>query len=240
MQTVQFALKTPSLIVLLRYDGRPKVYFISGELQCRRPDLVKGHTKEFLASIDRVHTSMVETLVQGRFQRRGVLAENDRMDIEKERHTCISQFSDPIEGLKTPRQPYLVNFIAKRSDITDDVDMATPRLLGQALCTLFLRFCFLELCFKDKNPRFKFALIFLMRRLELLPRLLKQVAIDALLLHRLRHSLFVLTNCLLFFAHLFTDQALFFVFLRFLKHVLVDKAALLELQIHVRQCYAGC
>ena len=100
MQTVRFALKSPSFVVLLSYGGRPKVDFVSGELQYRCPDLVKGNTKKFLAAIDRVHTSMIETLVQGRFQRRGVVAENDRVDIEQERHTCIPQLSDSIEGLK--------------------------------------------------------------------------------------------------------------------------------------------
>ena len=68
--------------------------------------------------------------MQGGLQRGGIVGGEHGVHIEGEGHAGIAEFPDPLDGVEPSGQPDLVDILAERADVRDDVDVTLLRLLG--------------------------------------------------------------------------------------------------------------
>ena len=94
------------------------------------PEFREADPEEFLPLVDLVHLLLDESLVQGVLQRRGIFRGEHGMHVEREGHAGVAEFPDALGRVEPPGQADLVDVLAERADVGDDVDMPALRLLG--------------------------------------------------------------------------------------------------------------
>ena len=142
---------------------------VDGEFVDHLPEFLQADFEELLPLIDLVDLLLDEPPVQGRLQGRGIVGLQHGVHVEGERHAGIAQFPDSFGGIDPSREPDLVDVLAERPEVGNNVDVALLRLLGHRdrFLALLLGLGKLDVQFLQLN--FESGLFRLARFLELFP-----------------------------------------------------------------------
>jgi hypothetical protein len=134
-------LKRQRLSILRGFRGkRPKSFeaqFVSGF-----PEFGQVNPEEFLPLVDFVYLPFDEPPMQCGLKRGSIIGSEHRVHIEGEGHAGVTEFSDPLVGIKPSGQPDFIDVLTERADVGDDINIAFLRLLGHGnrFLVLFLGF----------------------------------------------------------------------------------------------------
>ena len=102
-------------------------------------DFLNRYIEEFLSLIHPVDPPVTKFTVQRVLQSGGVFREDDRIHIEMKGHRGVTQFTNTIHRVEAARHSDLVDVLAERADVRDDVNVTGPRQLRLCNGTLSFR-----------------------------------------------------------------------------------------------------